>query len=375
MEAVIKKIKTRNPNEMIINIGPQHPSTHGVARLVTRLDGERAVKIEPVIGYLHRGIEKLAENRNYVQFLPITDRLDYVSSITNNMVYVQAVEEILGIDVPERAEYIRIIMLELQRLASHLLFVGTFGADVGAWTVLMYGFRERERILDLLEMVTGQRLLYTYIWFGGVRYDLPEGFVEQCRKTVDALPSYFDDYEEYFYNNEVFLGRCRGIGILKKKDAINMGVTGPNLRACGVEYDIRKIDPYSIYDRFDFKVCTQKEGDTLARFNVRMAEMRESVKIIQQALDNLPEGDYKANTPKFLKPPQGEVYSRVESPRGELAVHLISDGVNRNPYRLKIRSPAFCNLSAFPAFAEGDIIPDVIVNFASIDIVLGEIDR
>ncbi len=375
MEAIIEKIKTDNPNEMILNIGPQHPSTHGVARLVARLDGERVVKLEPVIGYLHRGIEKLAENRNYVQFLPLTDRLDYVSSITNNMAYVQAVEEIMGTKIPERAEYIRIIMMELQRIASHLLFVGTFGADVGALSAFMYGFRERERIIDLLEMVTGQRLLYTYIWFGGVRYDLPEGFVEQCKKTIDDLPTYFDDYDEYFYNNEIFLGRCKGVGILKKEDAVNMGVTGPNIRACGVEYDIRKIDPYSIYDRFDFKVCTQKEGDTFSRFKVRMDEMRESIKIIRQALENLPEGDYRAKTPKFLKPPQGEAYSRIESPRGELAVHLISDGVNKNPYRLKIRSPAFCNLSAFPAFSEGDIIPDVMVSFASIDVVLGEIDR
>jgi len=355
MEAVIEKIKTDNPNEMILNIGPQHPSTHGVARLVARLDGERIVKIEPVIGYLHRGIEKLAENRNYVQFLPITDRLDYVSSITNNMAYVQAVEEILGTQIPERAEYIRIIMMELQRLASHLLFVGTFGADIGALSVLMYG---------LLEMVTGQRLLYTYIWFGGVRYDLPEGFVERCKKTIDDLPSYFDDYD--VYNNEIFLGRCKGVGILKKEDAVNMGVTGPNIRACGVEYDIRKIDPYSIYDRFDFKVCTQKDGDTFSRFKVRMDEMRESIKIIRQALENLPEGDYRAKTPKFLKPPQGETYSRIESPRGELAVHLISDGVSKNPYRLKIRSPAFCNLSAFPAFSEGDIIPDVMTSWSAL---------
>jgi NADH-quinone oxidoreductase subunit D len=376
MEPAVKMIATERPNEMILNMGPQHPSTHGVCRLVIKLDGERAVRINPVIGYLHRGIEKLAENRTYVQFIPLTDRLDYISSMANNTVYALALEELMDIQVPERAEYIRVIMLELQRLASHLLFIATFGADLGAWTVLMYGFRERERVLDLLEMVSGARLLYTYVMFGGVRQDLPEGFVEQCRKTMQTLPSYFDkDYEYYFYKNEIFLERCRGVGKLDAKDAINLGVTGPNLRASGVPYDLRKIDPYSVYDRFDFKVCTEKAGDTLARFKVRMNEIKESVKIINQALDDLPEGEYRAKVPKLLRPPKGEVYTRIESPRGELGIHLVSDGESKNPYRLKIRSPAFCNLSAFPYFAEGDIIPDLVANFASIDIVLGEIDR
>ncbi len=371
------KISTEStaPNEMILNMGPQHPSTHGVCRLVLKLDGEKAVKIEPVIGYLHRGMEKLAENRTYVQFLPLTDRLDYVAAMGNNMVYAQAIEELMEIEVPDRGEHIRVIMLELQRLASHLLFVATFGADVGAWTVLMYGFRERERILDLLEMASGGRLVYTYIWPGGVRYDLPDGFVEKCRKTMEDLPKYLEDYNKYFYSNEIFLKRCEGVGVLKLEDAINMGVTGANIRACGVAYDVRKDDPYSIYDQFDFKVITEKEGDVLARFNVRMREIHESINIVNQALDALPEGDYTAKVSKVLKPPFGEVYSRTEAPRGELSIYLVSDGESKNPFRLKIRSPCFCNLSAFPSFAEGHIIADVVANFASIDIVLGCVDR
>ncbi len=370
----ISKIQT-GPNEMILNLGPQHPSTHGVCRLVLRTDGEKVLNIEPVIGYLHRGIEKLAENRTYIQFLPLTDRLDYVAAMGNNMPYAMAIEELMEVEVPERGEYIRVIMLELQRLASHLLFIGTFGADLGAWTVLMYGFRERERILDLLEMVSGGRLLYSYIYPGGVRYDLPEGFVEKCRKTLKELPKYFEDYNDYFYSNEIFLKRCEGVGVLKAEDAINLGITGPILRACGPPNDLRKDDPYSIYDQLDFKVITEKEGDTLARFNVRMGEIYESINIVNQALDSLPGGDFRAKVSKVLKPPPGAVYTRTEAPRGELSIYLLSDGESKNPYRLKIRSPSFCNLSAFPFFAEGDIIANVVANFAGIDIVLGDVDR
>lgn len=366
---------SKGPNEMTLNMGPQHPSTHGVCRLVLKVNGEKVVKIDPVIGYLHRGIEKLAENRTYIQFLPLTDRLDYISAMSNNMVYSRGVEELMGIVVPQRAEYIRVIMLELQRMASHLLFIGSLGADLGAFTVIMYGFRERERVLDLLEMASGGRLTYTYIWPGGVRWDLPEGFVERCRKVMEELPKYLDDYDKYFYGNEIFLKRCEGVGVLEADDAINRGVTGPILRACGMPYDVRKDDPYSVYDQLDFKVITEKEGDTLARFNVRMREIRESINIVHQALDALPEGEYKAQVPKILKPAQGEVYSRVESPRGEFSMYMVSDGTSKNPYRLKIRSPSFCNLSAFPSFAEGDIIANVVANFAGIDIVLGDVDR
>jgi NADH-quinone oxidoreductase subunit D len=363
------------PNEMLLNMGPQHPSTHGVCRLVLKVDGEKAVEIEPVIGYLHRGMEKLAENRSYIQFLPLTDRLDYVAALGNNMVYVQAIEELMEIEVPERADHIRVIMLELQRIASHLLFISSFGADVGAWTVLMYGFRERERILDLLEMTTGGRMVYSYIWPGGVRYDLPDGFVEKCRKEMEDLPKYLEDYKKYFYGNEIFLKRCEGVGVLKAEDAVNLGVTGANLRACGVARDVRKDDPYSIYDQLDFKVITEKGGDTLARFNVRLREVYESINIVKKALDALPTGDFRAKIPKILKPPFGEVYSRTEAPRGELSMYLVSDGESKNPFRLKIRSPSFCNLSAFPSTARGEILADVVANFASIDIVLGDVDR
>jgi NADH-quinone oxidoreductase subunit D len=363
------------PNEMLLNMGPQHPSTHGVCRLVLKVDGEKAVKIEPVVGYLHRGMEKLAENRSYVQFIPLTDRLDYVAAMGNNQVYTQAIEELMEIEVPERAEHIRVIMLELQRIASHLLFIASFGADVGAWTVLLYGMREREKILDLFEMASGGRLVFSYIWPGGVRYDLPDGFVEQCRETMDELPKIFEDYQKYFYGNEIFLKRCEGVGVLRAEDAVNLGVTGANLRACGVARDVRKDDPYSIYEQFDFKVITEKGGDVLARFNVRLMEMYESINIVNQALDALPKGDFRAKIPKILKPPFGEVYSRTEAPRGELSMYLVSDGESKNPFRLKIRSPSFCNLSAFPAFAEDDIIANVAANFASIDIVLGDVDR
>jgi len=361
--------------EFLLNIGPQHPSTHGVCRLITKLSGETVLEIEPVIGYLHRGVEKIAENRTYDQFLPLTDRMDYISSITNNLAYVMAVEELLGIEVPERAEYLRVILSELQRIANHLMFIAAFGADLGAWTVMMYGFREREMVLDLMEMVSGQRLLYNFLRIGGLKEDVPEGWVPKVKEFLKVLPERLEDYRTYFFNNEIFLKRVEGVGVLNAKDAINMGVTGPNLRASGVAYDVRKDDPYSYYDRFDFDVVTEKEGDTLARFKVRFNEIYESLKIIEQGIRALPEGEVRAKVPKVIKPPAGEAYSRIESPKGELAYYIVSDGKSNKPYRIKIRSPAFCNLSSFPHYGAGDIIPDMIVNFASIDIVMGEIDR
>jgi NADH/F420H2 dehydrogenase subunit C len=361
---------------MVLNIGPQHPSTHGVCRLVTTLSGETVVKIEPVIGYLHRGVEKIAEKRTYPQFLPLTDRMDYISSITNNLAYVLAVEELLGVKVPERAEYLRVILSELQRIANHLMFIAAFGADLGAWTVMMYGFREREMVLDLMEQVSGQRLLYNFLRIGGLKEDVPEGWVENVRNFLRVLPERLADYKTYFYNNEIFIKRCEGVGVLEPELAIELGVTGPMLRASGVARDVRKDDPYSIYDRFDFEVVTEEAGDTLARFNVRFREIFESLNIIEQALNDLPEGEVRSpEVPKVIRPPKGEAYSRIESPKGELAYYIVSDGKSPNPYRVKIRSPAFCNLSAFPHYATGEIIPDMIVNFASVDIVMGEIDR
>lgn len=361
--------------EFILNIGPQHPSTHGVARLVTRLSGETVLEIEPVIGYLHRGLEKIGENKTYEKFLPLTDRMDYISSMTNNHAYVLAVEELLGIEVPARAEYLRVTLSELQRIANHLMFIAAFGADLGAWTIMMYGFREREMVLDLMSMLTGQRLLYNFMRVGGLKEDVPLGWVSKVRGFLKALPEKLEDYKAYFYNNEIFLDRVEGVGILKAKDAINMGVTGPNLRAAGVAYDVRKDDPYSYYDRFDFDVITEKEGDTFSRFNVRFNEIYESLKIVKQGIEALPEGEVIAKVPRIIKPPAGEAYSRVEAPKGELAFYIVSDGKTDKPYRVKVRGPSFCNLSSFPYYAVGDIIPDVIANFASIDIVLGEVDR
>ncbi|MEK6978248.1 MAG: NADH-quinone oxidoreductase subunit D [Candidatus Hydrothermarchaeota archaeon] len=358
---------------MVLNMGPQHPSTHGVLRLVVELEGERVVSATPVLGYLHRGFEKLCENRTYVQVIPLTDRLDYLSSMGNNMVYVKAVEELAGIQVPERAEYIRVIALELQRLASHLLATGTFGQDLGAISPLFYTFREREVILDLLEMLSGARLTYNYMRFGGVRGDLPNGFVERTREALRYLEPKIDEYEAYLSDNEIFCMRTKGIGILTPEDGINMGATGPMLRASGVKTDLRKDDPYTIYDRFDFNVITRKDGDCFARYEVRLDEMRESIKILEQALSNIPPGEVVVK-PKNVKPPAGEVYSRIESPRGELGMYVVSDGTG-NPYRLKIRSPAYSNLSCLPYIVKGIMVADLVAILGSVDIVLGEIDR
>lgn len=358
---------------MVLNMGPQHPSTHGVLRLVVELEGERVISATPVLGYLHRGFEKLCENRTYVQVIPLTDRLDYLSSMGNNMVYVKAVEELAGIQVPERAEYIRVIALELQRLASHLLATGTFGQDLGAISPLFYTFREREVILDLLEMLSGARLTYNYMRFGGVRGDLPNGFVERTREALRYLEPKIDEYETYLSDNEIFCMRTKGIGTLKPEDGINMGATGPMLRASGVKTDLRKDDPYTIYDRFDFNVITRKDGDCFARYEVRLDEMRESIKILEQALSNIPAGEVVVK-PKNVKPPAGEVYSRIESPRGELGMYVVSDGTG-NPYRLKIRSPAYSNLSCLPHIVKGIMVADLVAILGSVDIVLGEIDR
>lgn len=361
--------------EMIINFGPQHPSTHGVARLVGHMDGERCIKIEPVIGYLHRGIEKLSENRTHLQIIPLLDRMDYISSMQNHWGFILAVEELMEIKVPERAEYIRIIVSEIQRIANHLLSTASFGADLGAWTVMMYGFREREMMLDLLEMVAGQRMLYNYMRIGGVKDDLPEGFEEKCRENLDKVETAIEGYKTYFYNNMIFDKRTKGVGKMTPEEALNYGITGPMLRATGVPYDLRRDDPYSIYDRFEFDIITENHGDVWDRFHVRFREMFESIKIVRQALDGLPQGEIKAKVPKVLKTPEGEVYTHIEHPKGELAYYLISKDKGTGPYRLKIRTPSFCNLSGFGEFAKGSFIADMFANFASLDIVLGDVDR
>jgi NADH-quinone oxidoreductase subunit D len=361
---------------MILNIGPQHPSTHGVLRMQVELEGERVINVTPVIGYLHRGFEKIAENRNYMQVIPLTDRLDYLASMANNMVYVRAVEELLGVQIPERAEYIRVIVLELQRLASHLAAVGFYGNDLGlSFTAMMYTFRERELILDLFESICGARLTYNYLRFGGVREDLPDNFKEKAREVLAQIKPKIDEYERFLSEDEIFLMRTKGIGILKPEDAINMGAAGPVLRGSGVKTDTRVTDPYTIYDKFDWEVVTGKDGDCFSRYIVWINEMRQSIRIVEQALDALPEGHYLTKVPRLLKPPAGEVYSRIESPRGELCMHLVSDGATTNPYRLKIRSPAFCNLSLLPHLAKNVLIADLIAITGSLDPVFGEIDR
>jgi len=359
----------------ILNMGPQHPSTHGVFRMRVTLDGEVIVDLEPVIGYLHRGIEKLGETRTYTQIVPLTDRLDYVASMTNNFAYVLAVEKLAGIEVPERAEYLRIIMAETMRIASHLMAVGFFLNDLGAMmTPVLYMWREREKLLDLYEMVCGQRLTYNYMRIGGVSQDIPEEFVPALKKFVAEMPRFIDEYDQLLSLNEVVLARTKGVGILPKDTAINTAASGPVLRASGVKWDLRKADPYSIYDRFDFEVPVGSLGDNYDRYWVRMQEMRQSVRILEQAIVQLPEGEVCARVPQLLRPPIGEVYGHIEAPKGELGFYLVSDN-SIAPYRFHIRPPTLINLTALKDMVVGWKVADLIITFGSIDVCLGEIDR
>jgi len=359
---------------MFVNMGPQHPSTHGVLRLGLTLEGEVIVNAEPDVGYLHRGTEKLAENRDYSQVIHLTDRLDYLAAMNNNTGYVLAVERLMGREVPERAEFIRVIMNELNRIASHLLFFACYGVDMGAVTPFLYGFREREYVLDLFEKVCGARLTYSYIQIGGVAEDLPAGFVEECKALLADLRVKLDEYDTLLTYNPIFEDRTRGIGVISAEMAIAYGVTGPMLRASGVPYDLRKDEPYSIYDRFEFEVPAGENGDCWDRYYMRMLEMRESCNIIEQALDMLPPGEHKAKTPKTIKPPKGEIYVEVENPRGQLGYYLVSDG-GSSPYRLHIRGPSFVNLQVLPPVLKGLKIGDLVAILGSVDIVLGEVDR
>lgn len=360
--------------EMLVNMGPQHPSTHGVLRLLLKVDGEVVVKAVPYIGYLHRCFEKISENRTYPQILPYTDRLDYLASMTNNFGYVLTVERLMGVTVPERAEYIRIIAAELQRIASHLVWVGTFGLDLGNFTIFIYCFRERERILDLFEMICGARLTYSYYRIGGVADDIPAGFIEKTKDFCKYFKGVLSEYDKILTYNKIFQDRLKGIGILAKEDAIDYAASGPVLRGSGIKWDIRKNDPYSIYDRFEFDIPVGETGDCWDRYMVRMEEMRQSTRIIEQALDGIPAGEVMAKVPRVIKPPAGEIYSRIEAPRGELGFYLVSDGSTK-PYRLKVRAPSFVNLSAFPIMIPGWKIADVVAILGSVDIVLGEVDR
>lgn len=360
--------------EMYLNLGPQHPSTHGVLRLGLKLDGEIIISAIPDIGYLHRGMEKLAEARTYVQNICLGDRWDYLSSMHNEFAYCLAVEKLLKVEVPERAEYIRIIMAELNRIASHLVLFGTYGVDIGAVTPLLYAFREREIIIDLFESVCGGRLLFNYFRIGGVSRDLPDDFVKKTNEFLDLFEKRLPEYDDLLSYNIIFLDRTKNIGILSTKDAINYGVSGPNLRGSGVKFDIRKNDTYSIYNRFDFDIPTGKNGDCWDRYYIRIREMHESSKIIRHAVNSIPEGEIITKLPKVIKPEPGEVYSRIEASRGDLGIYLVSDGTQK-PYRLKVRSPSFVNLMILPQILKGWKIADVVAILGSIDIVLGEVDR
>jgi len=359
----------------VLNMGPVHPSTHGVFRMRATLDGEVVVDIEPVFGYLHRGVEKLAEQRTYTGIIPLTDRLDYISSMNNNLAYCLAVEKLAGIKVPERAEYLRVIMAELQRIAAFLIAVGAFLNDCGAYfTPFIYMFREREKIIDLFEMVSGQRLTYNYMRVGGVSQDIPEEFLPALRIFMAQMPGFIDEYDRLLMQNEILLARARGVGILSKEQAINCAASGPVLRASGVKWDIRKADPYSVYDRFEFDIPTGTVGDCYDRYRVRVEEMRQSLRIIQQAMEQLPSGPVKAEAPHLLRPPVGEAYARLEAPKGELGFYLVSDN-SIAPYRCHIRPPSLINLTALRDMVRGWKVADLIIIFGSIDITVGEIDR
>ncbi len=360
-----------------VSLGPQHPSTHGVFRMNVVLDGETVVSLKPVFGYLHRNHEKIAEGITYLSSMPFTDRLDYICPLTNNWALAQAVEKLAGIEVPERAEYIRVITAELTRLINHTAFVGFFLGDMGAWgSALMYAFREREKILDLFEDLTGARMMSNFMRFGGCRNDLPDGWAARASALVDEFPRFLDELENLTAGNEILLARTRNVGALSKEALINGGITGPMLRAAGVNYDIRKADPYGIYDRFSFRIPLGEKGDCLDRLMIRFLELRESLAILRQALDQLPEGPYinpKAKIRNF-KPPVGEAYARIEGPKGELGFHLISDG-SANPFRYRIRPPSFINLTLLEDMCLGLDLADVVIILGSVDIVLGEVDR
>jgi len=360
-----------------ISMGPQHPSTHGVFRMVATLDGETIVKLKPVFGYLHRNHEKLGENTTYLASMPYTDRLDYLCSMTNNWAYALAVEKLAGLNVPERAEYLRIIMGELTRLVNHMCLVGFLFNDLGtSFTPLLYAFREREKILDLFEALTGSRMMCNYQRFGGCRVDPTSEWLAAANKVVQNFPRFLDEFEAMLTGNEIMLARTQGVGRLSRELAISAGITGPMLRASGVDYDLRKVDGYGFYPRFDFRVPLGEHGDTYDRYMMRILEMRESVKILQQAISEMPLGpvmDPKAKLRGF-RPRAGEAYGRIEGPKGEIGFYLISDGTP-NPYRYRVRPPSFVNLTVLEDMCLGHTVADAVVILGSIDIVLGEVDR
>ena len=384
---------------VILSMGPQHPSTHGVLRLVLELEGETVVRAIYDIGYLHTGFEKSFESKTYTQGIPLTDRMDYLSSLSNNLGFCLAVEKLLDIEIPPRAQWIRVLLTELTRIQSHLVWLGTHAIDLGAMSVLLYCFREREDILHIFELVSGQRMMTSYFRIGGLALEPPLGWLKGVEKFVKAFPSRLEEYENLLTKNPIWLRRTVGIGKLTADEAIAWGLSGPSLRGSGVDWDIRKKQPYSSYDKFDFKVPTQPDGDVYARYLVRLEEMRQSLRVVQQAMEGLPEGPIKANAPHVVlpdresmktsiealiyhfkivtegfHPPIGEVYQAIESPRGELGFYMVSDGTPK-PFRCHVRAPSFANLQALPKMIEGRLIADVVACVGTIDIILGEVDR
>jgi len=399
MPAAVETV-TGAAQAMVLNMGPQHPSTHGVLRVVLELDGETVIKARPEIGYLHTGIEKTAEAKTYSQVIPLTDRLDYLAPLSNNLCYCLAVEKLLGLEVPKRAQYIRVLLTELTRISSHLVWVGTHAIDLGAMSMFLYGFREREELQTIFELVSGQRMMTSYFRIGGLALEPPPGWLDRVDRFVNLFPERIVEYEDLLTQNRIWVARTKGVGMLSAEDAIAMGVSGPSLRGSGVAYDIRKAFPYSSYDEFNFEVPVQTAGDCYARYLVRVAEMRESLRIVRQAMNKIPaEGPFRAEAPGIVPPsreemktsiegliyhfkiytegfaaPPGEVYQTIESPRGELGFFVSSDG-SAKPYRVKVRAPSFVNLQALPRLVEGRLIADVVACIGTIDIVLGEVDR
>ena len=392
-------VDTAGDKTMILNMGPQHPSTHGVLRLLLEIDGEVIVRMEPDIGFLHTGIEKTCEAKFYQQVVPLTDRIDYLCPMVNNLCYVMAVEKLLGLEIPPRAMWMRVLLGELQRISSHLVWLGTHAMDIGAMSVFLYCFREREDLLRIYEMVSGQRMMTSYFRIGGLAMDPPIGFFKTVKKFVDAFPERVDEYEALLTGNRIFIDRLKGVAPISKEDALAYGVTGPSARASGIDWDLRRDMPYCGYENFKFKVPVATEGDVWARYLCRVQELRESQKICTQALEGMPSGSIKAEAPKVVLPdrekmktqmealiyhfkivtegftvPAGEVYQAIESPRGEMGYYVVSDGTAK-PMRVHMRSPSYANLQALPKMCEGGLIADAVAAIGSIDIVLGEIDR
>ncbi len=369
-----KRRTVLDADELILNMGPQHPSTHGVLRVILKLDGEKILNTECVIGYLHRGVEKIGEHRTYTQFAPYVDRMDYVAAVSNGLGYCEAVEKLLNVEAPPRAQYIRVIMAELQRIASHQVWLGTHALDIGAMTPLFYTFRDREEILKIFEKYCGARLTTHAFRIGGCQYETYDGFEKEVKRFCDFVEPKIGEYEALLTTNRIWVERTKGIGILNGDDCKALGVTGPVLRAAGVKWDLRRAQPYEAYNKFDFEIPVGEHGDTYDRYIVRIKEMYQSLRIIRQAVDNIPEGPIMAKVPKIIKPAVGEVYHSIEAPKGELGYFIASDG-STQPYRMRIRPPSFVNLQGLDKMVRGMLMADVVAVIGTLDIVLGEVDR